>query len=73
MILSFGLQEGLNQRSPWIYVNKKTAGGQRGKFKMYFLVYDIVKSHVKALGLYNFIRGFWWAYKLGAYIQEGDI
>jgi len=65
MILSFGLQEGVNQRSPWIYVNKKTAGGQRGKFKMYFLV--------KALGLYNFIRGFWWAYKLGAYIQEGDI
>lgn len=35
-----------------------------------------VKPHVKALGLYNFIRGFGWAYKLGrggAYIRWAHI
>ena len=26
---------------------------------------NTVKSHFKALGLYNFIRGFGWAYKEG--------
>ena len=31
-----------------------------------------VKSHfLKALGLYNFERGFGWAYKQGAYIRVG--
>ena len=33
-----------------------------------------VKSHFKALGLYNFKRGFGWAYKRGgggAYIRVG--
>ena len=30
-----------------------------------------VKSHFKALGLYNIVSGFGWAYKWGgAYIQE---
>ena len=28
-----------------------------------------VKSHFKALGLYNFIRGFGWAYKRGGVIS----
>ena len=28
-------------------------------------LYYTVKSHFKALGLYNFIRGFGWAYKRG--------
>ena len=28
-------------------------------------VLTTVKSHFKALGLYNFIRGFGWAYKRG--------
>ena len=32
---------------------------------------NTVKSHVKALGFYNFIRGFGWAYKRGAYIRGG--
>ena len=32
---------------------------------------NTVKSHVKALGFYNFIRGFGWAYKRGAYIGGG--
>ena len=32
---------------------------------------DTVKSHFKALGLYNFKRGFGWAYKWGAYIRVG--
>ena len=27
--------------------------------------WDIVKSYFKALGLYNFIMGFGWAYKWG--------
>ena len=27
--------------------------------------WDTVKSYFKALGLYNFIRGFGWAYKWG--------
>ena len=33
--------------------------------KLSFLIYVlcIVKSHFKALGLYNFKRGFGWAYK----------
>ena len=39
------------------------------------LVSDTVKSHFKALGLYNFKRGFGWAYKRGggggAYIRVG--
>ena len=37
------------------------------------LVSDALKSHFKALGLYNFIRGFGWAYKRGggAYIWVG--
>ena len=32
-----------------------------------------IKSHFKALGLYNFMRGFGWAYKRGggAYIRVG--
>jgi len=34
----------------------------------YFLQADTVKSHVKVLGLYNFTRGFGWAYKWWAYI-----
>ena len=39
---------------------------------MLFLYYT-VKPHFKALGLYNFIRGFGWAYKRGggAYIRVG--
>ena len=35
---------------------------------------DTVKSHFKALGLYNFIRGLRWAYKRGeggSYIRVG--
>ena len=34
---------------------------------------NTVKSHFKALGLYNFKRGFGWAYKRGggAYIRVG--
>ena len=34
---------------------------------------DTVKSHFKAMGLYNFRRGFGWAYKRGggAYIRLG--
>ena len=30
-----------------------------------------VKSHVKALSLYNFIRGFGWAYKRGSLYRGG--
>ena len=29
------------------------------------LNFEYRKSHVKVLGLYNFIRGFGWAYKWG--------
>ena len=32
-----------------------------------------VKSHFKALGLYNFIRGFGWAYKRGVLYPGGLI
>ena len=32
-----------------------------------------VKSHFKALGLYNFIRGFGWAYKWGGLYPDGLI
>ena len=40
---------------PEIFKNEKHFG---------FSCYS-VKSHFKALGLYNFIRGFGWAYKWG--------
>ena len=33
--------------------------------------FNTVKSHFKALSLYNFIRGFGWADKRGAYIRVG--
>ena len=32
-----------------------------------------VKSHFKALGLYNFIRGFGWAYKRGGGLYPGGL
>jgi len=31
-----------------------------------------IKSHVEALGLYNFIRGFGWVYKWGGGPISGD-
>ena len=37
---------------------------------------NTIKSHIKALGLYNFIRGVGWAYKRGGgggLILGGDI
>ena len=34
---------------------------------------DAVKSHFKALGLYNFKRGFGWAYKRGGLYPGGLI
>ena len=34
---------------------------------------NTVKSHLKALGLYNFIRGFGWAYKRGGLYPGGLI
>ena len=39
--------------------------------EVYELVSDAVKSHFKALGLYNFIRGFGWAYKRGGLYPGG--
>ena len=33
--------------------------------------FNTVKSHFKALGLYNFKRGFGWAYEQGAYVRVG--
>ena len=32
-------------------------------------IHHTVKSHFKALGLYNFIRGFGWTYKRGRLIS----
>ena len=32
-----------------------------------------VKSHFKALGLYNFKRGFGWAYKWGGGLYPGGL
>ena len=37
----------------------------------YYVTQTTVKSHVKALGLYNFINGFGWAYKRAAHIRGG--
>jgi len=37
-------------------------------FIFFSAIYDlsyILISHIKALGIYNFIRGFGWAYKRG--------
>ena len=38
---------------------------------LYFCQRDTVESHIKALGLHNFIRGFRWAYKQAGYKIPG--
>ena len=39
----------------------------------HWYIINTVKSHFKALGLSNFIRGFWWAYKWGGLYLGGLI
>ena len=50
-------------------IGRKKLGGHNACLGC--IVRNTVKSHFKALGLYNFKRGFRRAYKRGAYIRVG--